>query len=316
MIFFYYGENSWLAKQKIKAIKKKFQAEIDKSGHNIINIDGENISANDFFEAVSASGFLASKKLLVVKNIFDNKKLNSWQDALLNFLDQQKDTADENYIIFWQTEKPDVRTKLYKALKKFRFVEEFKNYTNAELVSWLKKQAQLKNKALDNEAANLLISYVGNDLWSLSQEIEKLINFCSDKITSADIQNIVVARVDENIFALVEALGQQKKAKALKLLEEKFDNGTNAQYILSMVVRQYRLLLKTKSLAKQANYSGAIGQALQLPPWLADKAFQQSQLYTMEQLKKIYAELLDLDQQLKSSGASDKLLFTKLVNHL
>ena len=160
MIFFYYGENSWLARQKIRAIKKKFQAEIDKSGHNILNIDGENISANDFFEAVSTAGFLASKKLIVVKNIFDNKKLKLWQDALLNFLSQQKDTAEENYIIFWQIEKPDVRTKLYKALKKFRFVEEFKNYSNNELVAWLKKQAQLKNKKIDTETANLLVSYV------------------------------------------------------------------------------------------------------------------------------------------------------------
>jgi DNA polymerase-3 subunit delta len=316
MIFFYYGENSWLARQKIKAIKKKFQAEIDKSGHNILNIDGETVGANDFFEAVSASGFLASKKLLVVKNIFDNKKLKLWQDALLNFLSQQKDSPEENYIIFWQTEKPDVRTKLYKALKKFRFVEEFENYSNAELVAWLKKQAQLKNKSLDTDTANLLISYVGNDMWSLAQEIEKLIHFCSDKITTEDVKSIVVAKIDENIFALVEALGQQNKALAFKLLEEKFDNGTSAQYILSMVVRQYRLLIKAKALSKQANYAGALAQALKLPPWLAEKTFAQSQLYTMDQLKAIYAELLSLDQQLKSSGPSDKLLFTKLVNHL
>jgi DNA polymerase-3 subunit delta len=316
MIFFYYGENSWLARQKIRAIKKKFQAEIDKSGHNILNIDGENISANDFFEAVSTAGFLASKKLIVVKNIFDNKKLKLWQDALLNFLSQQKDTAEENYIIFWQIEKPDVRTKLYKALKKFRFVEEFKNYSNTELVAWLKKQAQLKNKKIDTETANLLVSYVGSDLWPLSQEIEKLIHFCSEEITADDVKNIVVAKIDDNIFALVDALGQQNKALALKLLEEKFDNGTSAQYILSMVVRQYRLLIKTKALSKQASYAGALAQALKLPPWLADKTFAQSQLYTMDQLKAIYAELLELDQELKSSGASDKLLFTKLVNNL
>lgn len=316
MIFFYYGENSWLARQKIRAIKKKFQTEIDKSGHNILNIDGENIGANDFFEAVSTGGFLASKKLIVVKNIFDNKKLKLWQDALLNFLSQQKDSPEENYVIFWQTEKPDVRTKLYKALKKFRFVEEFKNYNNNELVTWLKKQAQARNKKIDTETANLLISYVGSDLWPLSQEIEKLINFCSDNITSEDVKNIVVAKIDDNIFALVDALGQQNKALALKLLEDKFDNGTNAQYILSMVVRQYRLLIKAKALSKQANYAGALAQALKLSPWLAEKAFTQSQLYSMEQLKIIYSELLELDQQLKSSGASDKLLFTKLVNNL
>jgi DNA polymerase-3 subunit delta len=316
MIFFYYGENSWLARQKIRAIKKKFQSEIDKSGYNISHLDGEVISAADFFETVSASGFLANKKLIIVKNIFDNKKIRAWQDALLKFLEQQKDIPEENYLIFWQEGQPDVRTKLYKTLKKFRFSEEFKNFNNNELSLWLQKQAKLKNKSLDNEAANLLISFTGNDLWILSQEIEKLIHFCPTKITTDDIKNIVNAKIDENIFSLVDALGQQNKAKALKLLEEKFDSGVKAPYILSMVVRQYRLLIKTKALAKQASYPGALAQALKLPPWLADKSFAQSQLYTMEQLKSIYAELLELDQQLKSSGASDKLLFTKFVNNL
>lgn len=316
MIFFYYGENSWLARQKIRAIKKKFQTDVDPQGHNILNMDGEEISAGNFFEAASANGFLASKKLIIIKNIFNNKKLSTWQDSLLNFLAQQKDTADENYIIFWQTDKPDVRTKLYKALKKFRFVEEFKNFSSAELITWLKKQAQLKNRTLDNETANVLIAYVGNDMWSLSQELDKLVNLTEKNITVEDIKNIVVSKIDDNIFNLVEALGQQNKALALKLLDEKFNSGTNAQYLLSMVVRQYRLLIKVKALSKQASYPGAIAQALKLPPWLADKAFKQSQLYTMDKLKKIYSELLELDQQLKSSAINESLLFTRLINNL
>jgi DNA polymerase-3 subunit delta len=316
MIFFYYGENSWLARQKIKAIKKKFQSDVDPSGHNILNIDGEDVSASKFFESVSASGFLASKKLLIVKNIFNNKKLGTWQDALLDFLSKQKDTAEENYIIFWQTDKPDVRTKLYKALKKFHFVEEFKNFSSAELIAWLKKQAQIKNRSLDDITANILVAYVGNDLWSLQQELEKLIHFTTNSITPDDVKNLVVSKVDDNIFNLVEAIGQQNKALALKLMDEKFNSGTNAQYLLSMIVRQYRLLIKVKALSKQASYSGAIAQALKLPPWLADKAFKQSQLYTAEQLKKIYSELLELDQQLKSSALSEPLLFTRLIAHL
>lgn len=316
MIFFYYGENSWLARQKIRAINKKFQEEVDPHGHNIIKLDGEEISSGDFFNAVSSSGFLASKKLIIVKNIFNNKKLSTWQDALIAFLEKQKDSREENYIIFWQTDKPDVRTKLYKALKKFKFVEEFKNFSNAELVTWLIKQAGLKKRKLNTDNANILIAYAGNDLWSLSQEIEKLIHFTSDEITADDIKNIVVSKIDENIFNFIDALGQQNKALALRLLEEKLDSGVNAQLLLSMIVRQYRLLIKAKTLSKQASYAGALTQALKLPSWLADKTYKQSQLYTMEQLKKIYNELLDLDQKLKSTNTSEALLFAKLINQL
>lgn len=316
MIFFYYGENSWLARQKIRAIKNKFQEEVDKSGHNIIHLDGEEINAGDFFNAVTSAGFLANKKLIVVKNIFNNKKLGTWQDTLITFLEKQQDSREENYIIFWQTDKPDVRTKLYKALKKFKFVEEFKNFSNADLTTWLIKQASIKKKKLGPENANILIAYAGNDLWLLSQEIEKLTHFSSNEITADDIKNIVVSKIDENIFSFIDALGQQNRALALKLLEEKLNSGVNAQFLLSMIVRQYRLLIKAKALSKQANYSGALAQALKLPAWLADKTYQQSQLYTMDQLKKIYAELLDLDQKLKSTSTSELLLFAKIINEL
>ena len=73
MIFFYYGEDSFRAHQKIKAIKKKFKDKIDPSEQNVQLLDGETLKADDFFRTVSVVGFLADKKLVVIKNIFDNK---------------------------------------------------------------------------------------------------------------------------------------------------------------------------------------------------------------------------------------------------
>lgn len=148
MIFFYYGENSWLAKNKIDAIAKKFKSEIDPGGHNIAHLDGETIKADDFFQAISVTGFLASKKLIIIKNIFNNKKLASWQDALLNFLQKQNDNVDENYLIFWETNKPDARLKLYKKLKTFKYVEEFAKLSNNQLELWVKKLCQNIKKIL------------------------------------------------------------------------------------------------------------------------------------------------------------------------
>jgi DNA polymerase III subunit delta len=316
MLFFYYGQDSFRANQKVDAIKTKFKDKVDPSGHNIQTLDGELMGPDDFFQAVSVMGFLADKKLIIVKNIFDNKKLKDWQDTLIKFIDKQKDTPEENYIIFLQSSKPDSRLKLYKRLSKLKFSEEFEALGANQLKTWVKNQFAKYPKAISAAALELLISYVGNNLWQMNQEINKLANFAKDDIGEEDIKTLVQAKIDENIFNLIDALGNKDKALALKLIEEKIDHGVNHQYILTMIIRQYRTLIKAKALGDKAKNYFALMQVLKVPKFIAQKTYTQSQMYDEEQLKKIYKYLLYLDEKFKTSTGQEKVLFAKMINDL
>lgn len=316
MLFFYYGEDNFRANQKIQAITNKFREKVDPSGQNIVYLEGDHISADDFFQAVSVMGFLADKKLIVIKNIFSNKKLSSWQDSLIDYLKKQKDTVDENYLIFFESGKPDSRLKLYKTLSKIKFVEEFQTLSPLELKKWVKNQFTTAQREISDANLELLISFVGPNLWQMHQEINKLISYCQKEISAENIKNIVQGKIDENIFSLIDALGNRNKALALKLIEEKLDYGINHQYILTMIIRQFRLLIKAKELSGQVKYSGALMQALKIPKFIADKTLAQTKLYTREQLVRIYKELLELDEKFKSSQNQEKILFTKMINEL
>ncbi|MFA6307495.1 MAG: DNA polymerase III subunit delta [Patescibacteria group bacterium] len=316
MLFFYYGQDSFRASQKIEAIKTKFKEKIDPGGHNIQSLDGETMSPDDFFQAVSVMGFLADKKLIIVKNIFDNKKLKDWQDSLIKFLDSQGDTPEENYIIFFQNNKPDSRLKLYKRLSRLKFSEEFDPLSYGQLQTWVKNKFSKHDKSISAPALDLLISYLGSDLWQINNEINKLVSFAKDDINEEDVRSLVQANIDENIFKLIDAIGDKDKALALKLIEEKLDNGVNHQYILTMIIRQYRLLIKAKSLGDKAKNYFALMQVLKVPKFIAQKTYQQSQMYSLEQLKKIYKYLLYLDEKFKSSSGQEKVLFAKMINEL
>ncbi|MFA6604805.1 MAG: DNA polymerase III subunit delta [Patescibacteria group bacterium] len=316
MLFFYYGQDSFRASQKIEAIKTKFKEKIDPGGHNIQSLDGETMSPDDFFQAVSVMGLLADKKLIIVKNIFDNKKLKDWQDSLIKFLDSQGDTPEENYIIFFQNNKPDSRLKLYKRLSRLKFSEEFDPLSYGQLQTWVKNKFSKHDKSISAPALDLLISCLGSDLWQINNEINKLVSFAKDDINEEDVRSLVQANIDENIFKLIDAIGDKDKALALKLIEEKLDNGVNHQYILTMIIRQYRLLIKAKSLGDKAKNYFALMQVLKVPKFIAQKTYQQSQMYSLEQLKKIYKYLLYLDEKFKSSSGQEKVLFAKMINEL
>lgn len=316
MIFYFYGEDSYRAHQKINAIVAKFEEKVDKSSHNTHRLDGEIISADNFFQALSATGFLAEKKLVVVKNLQDNKTLSLWQDALFKFLKNQKDTPDENYIIFWQTGKPDARTKLYKQLSQFKFVEEFSKLSSVQLSKWVAAEVGKRNKSISPSAANKLISYVGNDLWQISNELDKLTAYCPASIDDHDVEELVQAKVDDNIFTFVDALGRKDKAKALLLLQQRLEAGLAPQYILTMIVRQFRLLIKAKAMSSKLPSAAGLAQSLKIHPLVAEKAWQQCRSYSMDELKKAYQALLQLDEAFKSSRWSESLLFTRMINSL
>lgn len=317
MIFFFYGEESFRARQKIEALKEKFKTSIDPSGHSLESLDGENLNLDKFFQTVTAGGFLSSKKLVVIKNIFDNKNLKNLEPALIDYLEKQKDSVEENYLIFWQTSKPNLKNKLYKALKKFKYTEEFEKLSPEKINTWIKKELASKNKNITPEALKLLLIYVGDNLWQLEQELNKLSSFSSSsEISADDVKLLVQAKVDDNIFNLVDAIGKKNKKRSLELLEQQLNSGVNALYILSMIIRQFRLLIKVKLLSEKINNSFAIAQTLKMHPFVASKTLEQSKSYTLEQLKKIYQLLLSIDAKLKKESIDEKILFLQMIDQL
>ncbi len=317
MIFFFYGEDSFRAKNKIDAIKDKFKASVDKSGISLINLDGEILTLDDFLKNTESQGFFTSKKLIIIKNIFDNKNLKILEKPLIEYLAKQKDSVEENYLIFWQVSKPNPKNTLYKALTKFKYVEEFPKLSSDKINTWLKKEITSRNKTISQEAALTLLSFVGENLWQLEQEINKLVHFSSNtEISLSDVKSIVQAKSDDNIFNLVDALGKKNKALALKLLESQLDSGANSLYLLTMIARQFRILIKVKLFSDKIDNSFAVAQALKIHPFVAKKTLEQSKLYSLEDLKKIYQLLLELDFKLKREASHEKVFFLQMIEQI
>jgi DNA polymerase-3 subunit delta len=317
MIFFFYGEDSFRAKNKIDAIKDKFKASVDKSGISLINLDGEILTLDDFLKNTESQGFFTSKKLIIIKNIFDNKNLKILEKPLIEYLAKQKDSVEENYLIFWQVSKPNPKNLLYKALTKFKYVEEFPKLSSDKINTWLKKEIASRNKTISQEAALTLLSFVGENLWQLEQEINKLVHFSHNpEISLNDVKSIVQAKSDDNIFNLVDALGKKNKALALKLLESQLDSGANSLYLLTMIARQFRILIKVKLFSAKIDNSFAVAQALKIHPFVAKKTLEQSKLYSLEDLKKIYQLLLELDFKLKREASYEKVFFLQMIEQI
>lgn len=305
MIYFYYGEDSFRARETVMQLKKKFIELYDKAGHNTETIDVSDFSLEHFFTSVKAQGFLSNKKFIIIKNLFSHKKFADVQDPIIAFLKTQKNTKDENYLIFWQEGNPRQNLKLFKYLRDLctpvNCCKEFGPLEPRQRIAWLQAQAKTLEKSLDREAAEIFASLVGEDSWTLYHELHKLCHFVSgSSITVESVRELIHATQIDVMFDFLDALSAKQKNKALALLEQYLTSDTDRQKLFGMILRQFRLIVQVREASVTLSNSYAIAERLKLHPFVAKKMLAHSKNFTKKELQAIYTRLVQLDMVLKN----------------
>ncbi|MFH1667739.1 MAG: DNA polymerase III subunit delta [Candidatus Komeilibacteria bacterium] len=314
MIFFFYGEDTYRSYQKVKQIRDKFREEVDTSGFNTLILEGPDLNLEKFNTAVTQAGFLSNKRLIIIKNLFNNKSLATIKDDIIAYLNKQTDSAEENFLLFWQDNKPDKRSGLYKKLISYKYVQEFEPLNNSKLNNWALAEFNRQEAKITKPALTLLIASTGNNLWQLSTEIAKLAAYKKGQtIIEQDIELMTHGKLDENIFKLTDAIANQNRAQALKLMNGQLAAGVNEQYLLTMILRQYRILLQLKSLINNHTTNNELAKQAGLHPFVVQKSLPLLSKYSANQLKTIYHTLTELDLDLKISPINNETLLDLFI---
>lgn len=107
-------------------------------------------------------------------------------------------------------------------------------------------------------------------------------------ISVQDIQIICPVDTAQNIFAITDALANREKRSAFATLYQHLQDGVDPYYIFSMVVYQFRNVIKVKS-----------GSTAGMHPFVARKTQTQAQRFSLDELKRIYRDLHQLEQDAK-----------------
>lgn len=281
MIRFLYGQDTYRSRQELKRIIEEYK----KANPDWLDFFRIDCNDEDAFqkirEAVDTISMFNQEKLIVLENL---------QEELLDFF-KKRDLKNVE-IVVWD-EKPDKRSKLFKFLQKTK-AKEFKPLQGSHLKDWIKDYVDEQKGGIESPAIDKLIEYIGSDLWRLSNEINKLLNY-SKTIKNEDIELLVKPEIDLNIFNLVDALGYKDKNKALKLFKQYLEKGEDESYLLSMFIYQIRNLIKIKT-----------GGKLNMHYFVIQKSRQQARNFSFEDLKKIYHQLLTIDLDIKTGRTDSK----------
>ena len=301
-VYLFCGEDSFSASQKAVLWKRKF---LEKYGDlNLLLYHGEELTGGEFQTALESYPFLSEKKLVFVSD-FLKEGSSADQEKVAKLLDNVPDYV---VVLFWEHHKPDGRTVLYKKLKKIGQVEEFVSKTGVVLNNWICACFRQHGVMVGLREASLLADLVGNDLWTLSKEIEKIVTYSAGGAASAVgvvvdnsvIETVVCPNPSSSVFKLTDFLGERRLNESLRTLEILLNSGEQVVGMFFMLVRHFRLMSQVKDLAGKGEKPVTIAKKIKEPPFVVSRLFSQIKYFSMEDLQRIYTELMAIDSGFKT----------------
>lgn len=315
--YLFYGPESYLREQAVARFREKIFPSPYLEDFNYTVLDGEETSPRELVNIATTAPFPEGRRLLLVKNppyfkgkgtpAVDGEALEPEaereppgdQGELLKYL-----TSPTEYtcIIFNTSQPVDRRKKIFKQLEKKGRAIEFSYLNSRDLTRWLDKQAAARGKKIAPDAAEELLYRAGSGLQNLHSEINKLLSYVGDEkiITRGDVLVLTPPPEEEDIFAVVDAIGQRQPRRAIDGIKKMLVLKKPPQVILTMVARQFRLLIMAREAMERGGPPADAAKKMGVHPFVAKKALSQCRNFSMPVLVGALHRLYLVDSDVKS----------------
>jgi DNA polymerase-3 subunit delta len=145
-------------------------------------------------------------------------------------------------------------------------------------------------------------------------ELEKLVAYVGERssITVRDVEAATSHLAESTIFMLVDAIGERRADAALRALAEILREEA-PPYVLFMIARQFRMLLRTSTLVARRTTTPMLQQALGVPGFVARRYADQARNFPVSVFPPIFARLQEADYAVKTTGLPRLALETLIV---
>ena len=308
-VYFYYGDEDFNIDLAIESMRSKLNPDFLSMSYR--NLD--NPEYPELITALRTPPMMFGNSLFVInadkyfssqKNFFEDSELEDIEDALTN----NPEGLDIIFVVKLprdEGKKIDSRRKLYKILNKFNSEEfaSFKTYKTAEIADWIRRRAKKKDLIIKDDATELLIEQIGNNLRQFDIELDKLklIAYPNKTVTKEMVSDIAVSNQD--LFNITELIMKNKKDEAL-LEFKKLTDKKHPLEILSAIQTMLRkwILIKTKAQTSSfAELSKITGQH----EFVVKQTFQKLKNTKASDLVNLKQNLSEVEYRIKSGEVLD-----------
>lgn len=297
-IYLLTGEEPFFIQQILRGFREKVLEEASRD-FNYDHFQGESLDPRQVLMTAKTFPLFSARRLVIIQNA---DLIKDEREALLSYLESPCDTT----VLVFVAAKPDMRKKLFTALKKKGAAIHCAPLTEQALPGWIAQEGKRRGVSLSEEATWYLKERLGNDLFLIQQEIDKFSLHSSDKkeVSLEMVQQLIAGGRSHSIFELVRAVGEKNLKRSLTLLSSLLEEGEHPLFILTMLTRQWRLMATAREGIDAGKSETAVGKKVPMPPSLLPAFFKQLRNWKGSDIRRAFDLSLAADSQLKGGRQS------------
>lgn len=304
-VYLFCGEEDYL-----KTHYKKVFVDAIAQGNpmNIEEFDGKDIDPVDVMEVAATAPFMSEYRLVIIENSdFFGDKGNS----LAEYIEKMPDST----IMIFIENSAKATTALYKAIKKHGSITNFKREGEKNLKSFAKSAFKKSNIKISERDLTYFIDCVGDDMELISREIEKLISYCLDRgeATKDDVDAVCVKQLSVKIFDMMDYMSVKDRQKTLAEFYKLIEDKESPFRILSMISRQFDILLLVKDLVGRGLGKSEIMQQAGLSEFVVRKSIGQCRHFSIKDLLNGFYACVRAEDDFKTGLIADEVLMIELL---
>lgn len=196
----------------------------------------------------------------------------------------------------------DKRKKVIKQVDKFQGLYECKPLYENELPAWLESHLSQRNLAIEVQAKQLLLSFIGANLRRIKSEIDKIL-LAIPELTTIRLEHIekhVGIHRNYNVFEMQKALSSGQLQKAISILNYFSENAKDypIQMTLPVLSSFFSKVFKYHALSNKDEAAKALG----VSPYFIKDYQNAARIYSMKRLTRILGSLKQIDLASKGVG--------------
>ena len=317
MLHILIGEDDFSIRQALEAIKKAAGDPADMMPNTTV-LEGAKVTPEQLHAACETMPFLADKRLVIVEGLLERfepkrksgKSAGKKSSRTAAPVDDPQPLADAIKSLPGFTELIIIgggvksTNPLLHAIGAGAKVNSFPLLKKREqLVQWIEKRVAAQSKAgISKKAADLMARLVGSDLWTMANEVDKLVLYTGSKVIEESDVKAIVSNVQEaGIFDMVDAIIESRVVVAQQLLQRLFQQGMSPAQVLVMLSRQARIIYLVKAMRSGNRPRTEIMSHLGLnSDFVINKAWTQADKYSPSRIRDVYHKLLEADIAIKT----------------
>ena len=310
-VYFLHGSEVYLRDQAVKAIT---DAALTGTLLREFNDSSFNLFTDDVRDAIAAAEQLPMMSTRRVVRLHKFAKLSDAdEEILLAYLDRPVETS----VVLFVGDDIDKRTKFGKKLLAGAAYE-FQPLKANELPSWIKAQLKTMGMEIEPQAISRLVDVVAADLWTLSNELNKLASAAaaSGRITSELVDQLVRRSREHMNWDLTDSIVARNRHTALRVLRDFLDDGVEPVLLTGIIAGTFRRMILAKELMARGASPGEIFNEVRVPSFKQQAYLAMLGSLESHAISNMVQRIAETDLAIKTSKATPRMQIEMLVCEL